>query len=301
VIVSASRRTDIPAFYVPWLAHRLQAGFCEVANPFRPRQVSRVSLRPEDVDAIVFWTRHARPLLDLLPELDRRGFRSCVQYTITGYGAPLERRTPPLETAIDTFCALADRLPPGAVVWRYDPILVGDAFPAASHRERFARIARGLEGRSRRVVVSLLDVYAKTRRRTGRLLRWGTDVVEDAYAWPGLEALLVDLVAIAADHGFEIEACAEARDLTPLGIAPTKCVDDRLLAGLYGGAWPARKDPGQREACRCIPSRDIGAPDTCVFGCAYCYATRSDEAARARHAAHDPRAPSLSQASSTSR
>lgn len=293
MIVSASRRTDIPAFYAPWFATRLRAGWCEVANPFNPRQVSRVSLRREDVDAIVFWTRHARPLFEVLPALGAAGHRCLVQYTITGYGRPVELRTPAVQTAIATFRELSDRLPAGAVVWRYDPILVGPAFPTARHLETFARIAAGLEGSARRVVISLVDLYAKTRRRLGHILRWGEDLAEDPSMWAGLDDLLQRLVSIARNHGLEVEACAETRDLTQLGISPTKCVDDLLLAEIYGGFWPGGKDRGQRPACRCIPSRDIGRTDTCIFGCRYCYATRSDAVAHARHAAHDPAAPSL--------
>ena len=231
MIVSASRRTDIPAFYAPWFAARLRAGWCEVANPFNLHQLSRVSLRREDVDAIVFWTRHARPLFEVLPAL-------------------------------------------GAVVWRYDPILVGSAIPTPRHLETFARIAAGLEGSAQRVVISLVDLYAKTRRRLGRILGWGEDLVEDPSTWAGLDDLLRHLVSIARDHGLQIEACAETRDLTQLGISPTKCIDDRLLAEIYGGSWPGGKDRGQRPACRCIPSRDIGRTDTCSFGCRYCYAIR---------------------------
>lgn len=288
MIVSASRRTDIPALYGEWFANRLAAGFCDVANPYDPKQVSRVSLRREDVDAFVFWTRHARPFFGVLPRLEAEDHRILVQYTITGYGPPVERRTPSVPVAVAAFRELAARLPPGAVIWRYDPILVGPAFPADRHAEGFARIAAGLEGHARRVVVSILDVYAKTRRRLGAALRWGEDLAPEPEAWPGLDDLLRRLVSIAEDHGLAIEACAEPRDLTPLGIAPTKCIDDVLLAALYGGTWSRAKDRGQRPACCCIPSRDIGRTDTCVFGCRYCYATRSDDVARARHAAHDP-------------
>lgn len=288
MIVSASRRTDIPAFYAPWFEHRLRVGSCEVANPFNPKQVARVSLRREDVDAFVFWTRHARPFLGVLPRLEAAGHRMVFQYTITGYGPPVERRTPSVPAAVAAFRELAAGLPAGAVVWRYDPILVGPAFSRSRHAETFGRIAAGLEGHARRVVVSVVDLYAKTRRRMGRVLRWREDLHPDPAAWPGLDDLLRHLVSIARDHGLRVEACAEPRDLAPLGIAPTKCVDDALLAALYGGAWPTAKDRGQRPACRCIPSRDIGRNDTCRFGCRYCYATRSDDVARARHAAHDP-------------
>ena len=205
----------------------------------------------------------------------------------------MERRTPSVPVAVAAFRQLAARLPPGAVVWRYDPILVGPAFPAARHAETFGRIAAGLEGHTRRVVVSIVDVYAKTRRRLGRVLRWGEDLAPEPAAWPGLDDLLGRLVSIAEDHGLAVEACAEPQDLTSLGIAPTKCIDDALLGTLYGGTWSRTKDRGQRASCRCISSRDIGRTDTCIFGCRYCYATRADHVARARHVAHDPRAARL--------
>lgn len=293
MIVSVSRRTDIPALYATWLRRRLEEGWCAVPNPYRPRQVARVSLRSEDVDAMVFWTRHARPLFDVLPLLDAGDIPYYVQYTITGYGRPVEMRTPPLETAIATFQDLAGRLPTGAVVWRYDPILVGPAFPAADHMRRFEHIAVALEGRTKRVVLSVVDLYRKTRRRLGEVLRWGDDLAPDPMTGHGVHDLLASLAEVARAHGMTPEACAEEEDLTPFGIAPTKCIDDRLLADLFGGTWPSRKDPGQRPACGCIPSRDIGIPDTCTFGCAYCYATRSDAIARRRRAEHDPTSPSL--------
>jgi hypothetical protein len=293
VIISASRRTDLPAFYSGWLRARLEAGHCRVANPFNRKQVSRVSLLPGDVDAIVFWTRHARPMFELLPLLERRGYRWYVQYTINGYGPPVEARVPTIDVATRTVRELAEHLPPGGVVWRYDPILLGPAFPAEEHRARFARIAAALEGSVRRVVISIVDLYRKTRRRMAALYAWDSQLASKPDEHPGLPELLSDLVGIAGRHGMTVQACAEAEDLTALGIERTKCIDDGLLSELYGGVWTARKDLGQRPLCRCIPSRDIGRSDTCTFGCAYCYATSSDAAAQQRRRSHDPNAESL--------
>jgi len=294
VILSCSRRTDVPAFYGRWLEERLRAGYCLVPNPRNPKQVSRVSLRAEDVDAIVFWTRHARPFLRVLPELDRRGLRHYFLYTITpGYGRRLEARTPPTEVACEAFTELARRRLPGSVVWRYDPIVLGEAFPPEWHLRRFRAIAAALEGSARRCILSLMDTYHKTELRVGAVLEWERDVVRDAERFPGVEELLAGLARIAAEHGIRVEACSEDRDLSSLGIGRAKCVDDRLLAELFGGEWPHGKDPGQRPLCGCIPSRDLGVSDTCLFGCRYCYATRSHELARRRHAEHDPRGEAL--------
>jgi hypothetical protein len=294
VIISASRRTDIPALYAEWLGHRFNEGFCRVPNPFNAKQVQEVSLRPADVDAIVFWTRHARPIFPLLPKLMDGGYRFYFQYTITAYGRPLERRTPPVDVALSTFRALAEQLPPGAVVWRYDPIFVGPAFPLAFHVAQFEKMAAALDGAARRVVVSVVELYRKTERRVGELYVWGEQVERVPDASPETPEILCRLKEIAERHGMTIEACGREQDYTPLGIGKTKCVDDRLLRELFGGAWPSKKDPGQRPACRCISAKDIGMTDTCTFGCAYCYATRSDELARARRRGHEPRSARLS-------
>ncbi len=292
MIISASRRTDLPALYAEWLGARFRAGFCLVPNPMNARQVARVSLARPDVDAVVFWTRHARPAFPVLSWLEGRGYPYYFQYTILGYPRPLETRAPSLDVAVRTFRELAGRLPRGGVVWRYDPIVLGEAFPATWHRETFGRIASALEGATDTVVVSVIDWYARTRRRLGALNGHGEGVDPEPAA-PGLEALLAELARIAGDHGMRAEACAEPADLSPLGIGPARCVDHVRLARLYGLAVPEAKDKGQRPLCRCIASRDIGTPDTCTFGCAYCYATRGDELARARRREHDPTAPSL--------
>jgi hypothetical protein len=293
MILSCSRRTDVPAFYAEWLGERLREGFCVVPNPFNPKQESRLSLQPEDVDAIVFWTRHARPLFPLLGELDRRGYRHYFLYTITGYDRRLEPRVPALSVALETFRELARRRPAGSVVWRYDPIVLGEAYPPEEHLLRFREIASALEGHAKRVVISLMDLYRKTERRVAEVLEWGSEVAREPEDWPGLDELLAALAGIAREHGLTIEACSEARDFSALGIERAKCIDDRLLTELFGGEWPAKKDPGQREACGCVPSRDIGVNDTCLFGCRYCYATRSHAAARRRRAEHDPHAPTI--------
>lgn len=293
MIVSASRRTDIPALYSRWLGKRIEAGFCTVPNPFNPRQVRRVSLRPEDVDAIVFWTRHARPLLGLLPLLEERGFRFYVHYGITGLGPPLEKHGPSMETATRCFRELARRRPEGSVIWRFDPILLGPAFPAESCVERFAYLAARLEGYAKRVVISFADVYRKTERRVGKLYRWGEELSRTPEDEPEAPRLLASLAEIATGHGMSLESCAEPADYSHLGIQKTKCIDDRLLTELFGPIFESRKDPGQRPDCGCIPSIDIGIPDTCTLGCEYCYATRSHTLAQRRRREHDPDSPSL--------
>lgn len=291
MIVSASRRTDIPGFYAPWFMNRVREGFCLVGNPLNPAQVSRVSLRPGDVDCVVFWTRHARPLLPHLDELEARGLRPVFLSSILGYPRPLDPGCPPLARSLDTLARLADRLGPERLTWRYDPIVLSNVTDLDFHQRQFERIARALRGRTGRVAASFMLPYRKVRSRLAGLERRGIQVrdwrMEDA------AGLLPFLAAAAADNGMELCACGHAEDFTPFGAPAARCIDPAWLNAALGLALPATKDPCQRPACNCAPSRDIGAYDTCLFGCAYCYATSSLARARENRRTHDPAAPAL--------
>ena len=286
MIVSASRRTDIPAFYGPWFAARLRAGRARVPNPFNPRQVREVELTPEAVTAFYFWTKNPAPFLPHLDLLDGMGHRYVFLHTLNDYPAPLEPFLPPVRDRLQTFLALSGRLSPARVIWRYDPIILSDRTDAAYHAETFERLARALSGATERVIISIVSFYAKTTRRLNRLEGFAFD--REAAGRPETGELLGRLAEIAGRHGMAISACADPADHTDLGIAPGRCLDGRLLERLWGVPGPFRKDPGQRKACGCAESRDIGMPDSCLHGCPYCYSTVSHEAARRRHARHDP-------------
>lgn len=277
MIISASRRTDIPAFYADWFMERIRAGHCDVANPYNRNQVSRVSLKPADVDVIVFWTRNPAPLLPHLAELDARGLRYYFQVTLMANPSLLDPGSRPLEESIRTFTALSDRIGPARVIWRYDPIVLSNLTDPAFHRETFAFIATALNGRTQRVVISFVDLYKSILARMRRLESSGLRLMPAE--GPHLPGLARSLVEIAGSHGMSLFSCAEKIDLQPFGVKPGKCVDDRLIAELFGLTVPHRKDPHQRAACGCIPSRDIGTYDTCPNHCVYCYATRRASAA----------------------
>ncbi len=274
-IISASRRTDIPAFYTPWFVERLKAGYVLVPNPLNPRQVSRVSLDPADVLGIVFWSKNPRPLLEHLAELDRRGINYYLQFTITCYPRELEPRTPDWESSLDTFLRFSDRLGPARVVWRYDPIILSDFLSPAYHLRQVERTAERLRGAGERLVISFLNVYRKTGRNLAAVRSPTLDrlVLEPDPAT--MQALAMEIAACAAAHGFQVETCAEEIDVAAWGIRRGRCIDPALL-GLSG---PYRKDSGQREACGCTQSRDIGMYDSCLHGCAFCYANSSDSRA----------------------
>jgi hypothetical protein len=294
MIISASRRTDIPAFYAPWFINRIRAGTCTVPNPFNLQQVTRLSLLPQDLDVIVFWTRNPKPLFPYLDELDRRGYRYYFQYTLLGYPQQIEPHSPARAAAIATFRKLAERIGPQRVIWRYDPLVFSKLTGAQYHTENYARLAAALKDATHRSVVSVMDIYAKTRKRIAQLNQDGLEIGEYQGA-PSqrFDDLMDAFVRAAHQNGMSIQSCAEDLDLSVYGIQPGKCIDDRYIAATFGLQVDHRKDPGQRKACGCVVSKDIGMYDSCLFSCPYCYATGSFERARHNHAQHDPASPSL--------
>ncbi|MHC1788433.1 DUF1848 domain-containing protein [Solidesulfovibrio sp.] len=290
MIISASRRTDIPAFFAPWLMARLRAGWCAVRNPFNAAQVSRVSLAAADVDALVFWTRDPRPLLPHLPEILALGHEPFFLFTLLNNPRPLDPKSPGPDSSIPTFAGLAKALP-GRIVWRYDPIVLTTATPPDWHRQTFARLAAALAGHTDRVIVSFVEPYRKIARRMAALAEAGFAPLD-----PSPEerlGLVLDLRDMAARHGMALATCCQPELFASAGIPAAHCIDAAWISARTGRIIPAGKDAGQRPRCGCAPSRDIGAYDRCLFGCAYCYATTSFERAREHYGRHDADAVSL--------
>lgn len=276
MIISASRRTDIPAFYGAWFLERIRAGKVVVKNPFNPNQQKLVGLGPEEVEVIVFWTRDANPLLPYLPELDVRGYRYVFLYTITGYGPPLEPRSPSLEKALKCFLQLGDALGPERVTWRFDPILGVEGKGVQWITSRFEQIACSLQNHTSRVIVSFLDFYGKVVKNLRHLEETtGMKVVDLSEEAEKMGAVAGSLAALAQENRMQIQSCAEARLLAPYGIMPGACIDADALNRTFGLALKPEKDKSQRVQCRCTVSQDIGTYGTCRHGCVYCYAARN--------------------------
>lgn len=291
MIISASRRTDIPAFYSEWFMNRMREGFLLTRNPFNSNQVRRVSLRPEDVDVFVFWTRNPDKLVPFLPEIDSQGYRYYFQYTITGYPRSVERSVPKPHRAIETFVHLSKKIGPERIVWRYDPILLSSILPLDEHKRLFSKIAGMLEGYTYRVVISFADFYEKTEKNLKRVegLIY-SDITEKKDKLFDLSAYMS---RVAASHGMEIKSCAESVDIANAGIPNGKCIDDALIKDVFGLQLNGSKDQGQREACGCIRSVDIGMYNTCLHSCSYCYATFNDKAVLKNYGKHDRYSPFL--------
>ena len=271
----------MPAFYSKWFFNRIMEGYCVVANPFNPKMVKTVSLLPPDVDAFVFWTRFSKPLRKRLHELDDRGFRYYFQYTLVNHGKKLESHLPPFDRLIGEFLALSEKIGPERVIWRYDPIVVGTETSFNFHIDTFGRTADKLAGATKRVVMSLADPYRKERLSHISGIDWNPERDN------GFTGFISELSRIAGEFGMEMTSCSEPADLSSSNIKKGKCVDDTLLSTLFGLQVPSKKDPGQRKECCCVKSVDIGAYGTCLFGCRYCYATRSRKEALKRYSIHD--------------
>jgi hypothetical protein len=306
VIVSASRATDIPAFYAEWFVKRLKEGYVRWVNPFnrQPQYVSFANTR-----VIVFWRKNPNPLIPFLPELERRDIHYYFQFTLNDYEREnIEPHVPPLAQRLDTFRRLAELVGKKRVIWRFDPLILTETLTVEVLINRIAALATQLRNYTERLVVSFADigVYTKVQRNLAR-----ENVHYREFTPDTMREVARRLQRLARDTGLTIATCAEGIDLAEFGIEHNRCIDDRLMIALFPKdqklmeflgyapdlfAAPARpylKDKGQRKACGCIVSKDIGRYDTCPHLCAYCYANTSCQAVEANRQKHHNEADSL--------
>ena len=285
MILSVSRRTDIPAFYAEWFFQRIREGFLYVRNPMNPRQVSRIGLSPEVVDCIIFWSKNPAPMLERLDEL--REYPFYFQFTLTGYGRDIEPGLPDKrKEVIGTFQKLSEKVGKERVVWRYDPILVNGRYTIEYHLKAFEEIAGCLKGYTEKVVISFVDFYAKTLRNT-------KDLYIKSLSREEMREIAEGMAQIAKSCGLVIETCAEQINLQDVGIRHGSCIDKKRIEKIVGCSLSVEKDKNQREACGCCESIDVGAYNTCRNGCRYCYANYHEEQVRKCIACYDVNSPLL--------
>ncbi|MDP2795891.1 MAG: DUF1848 domain-containing protein [Methanoregula sp.] len=295
VIISASRSTDIPAFYGDWFMERLRAGYVKWKSPFNgsPVYVSFAKTR-----IFVFWSKNPAPFLPHLDTLDRMGYRYYFLFTLNNYDHELlEPNVPPVDDRIDTFIRLSRRIGKGRVVWRFDPLVLSDRITVAELLEKVRYIGDQIAPFTKRLVFSFVDIekYAKVRRN----LQAGGCTGAREFTDEEVAEFCTGLTDLNKKWGLFVTACAERRDLSGYGIGRGQCIshdlltkefmdDDALMDFLSppgqqtltrSGTAPDLsrhlKDPGQRNTCRCIVSKDIGQYSTCMHLCAYCYANSS--------------------------
>jgi hypothetical protein len=284
MILSVSRRTDIPSWYSDWFFNRLQEKYVLVRNPMNVHQVSEISLKPELVDCIVFWSKNPRPMLDKMHLLT--GYPFYFQFTLNSYTMDIETGLPHKREIIDTFKALSDKIGAHRVIWRYDPILLNEKYTVAYHVENFGKIAHTLKGYTEKVTISFIDFYSKIVKSLAafHIIQMSDD---------DKRTIARHLSGIAHENGFLMDTCAEDIDLTEFDITHARCIDDRLIERIIGCKLKVEKDKTQRLVCGCVASVDIGAYNSCSNGCLYCYANYSHTVVAENMTKHDPLSPLL--------
>jgi len=277
LILSVSRRTDIPCFYADWLYNRLKAGAVYTRNPMNHEQVSKVLLSPEVVDCIVFWSKDPAPLMPYLERIGKMGYAFYFQFTLTPYGRTLEPYLRDKNEIEETFLSLSRRIGKERMLWRYDPVVLNEAFTVKYHKEQFVRLCEKLHPYTESVTISFVDLYSKLKTELIRPVSEGE--IRELGAYMG---------QTARNYGLVPKACCEQADLSVFGFEKASCIDKRLIEQLCGCPLDVPVDKNQRPGCGCCESVDIGAYNTCLNGCVYCYASAGEESARKRAARHDP-------------
>jgi DNA repair photolyase len=284
IIISASRRTDIPAYYSDWLLNRINEKFVLVQNPFNARQIRGIKLSPADLDCIVFWSKNPDPMINKLNAL--KDYAYYFQFTLNTYSSDVETNLPSKIKLIETFIKLSDKIGPEKVIWRYDPILLNDIYTINYHTDNFGEIAVKLHKYTEKVIFSFIDFYKKIESNIKALNIKAADI-------DNKNKIAENLSTIAKSNNLLIETCAEDIDLSKYGISRARCIDDRLISRITGRVIKAGKDKNQRLECGCAASVDIGAYNSCQNGCVYCYANYSQGVVTKNMREHDVFSPSL--------
>ncbi len=285
MILSVSRRTDIPNYYSDWFFNRIKDRYVYVRNPMNAHQVSKIDISPEVVDCIVFWTKNPEPMIKRLDELTAYNF--YFQFTLTGYGKDMECNVPhKKEKMIPIFQQLSKEIGCEKVIWRYDPIIFTKKYTPEYHLKAFEQIATSLKGYTKRCVISFVDVYAKNKKNMDLLDFYDMDK-------PQLMLFAKEISRIAKENGMTIGSCAESIDLDECGIEHNCCIDKKLIENIIGCRLKVEKDKNQRQECGCMESVEIGTYNTCKNGCKYCYANYSEESVSKNCNKYDPDSPIL--------
>lgn len=285
MIISASRRTDIPSYYSEWLIKRLKERYVLVRNPMNIHQVSKIDLSPDVVDAIVFWTKNPTPMLPYLEQI--KDYTYYFQFTLSAYGPDVEKNLPSKnKIIIPTFQQLSREIGKEKVIWRYDPIFFNEQYSMEYHCKYFEVLASKLGEYTEKCTVSFMDMYRNTERNVKNL-----SIVKDTYEMQ--VELLQRFVEIAKEHGLYIDTCAEIGDFYNIGVEHAHCIDRERIERIGGFKLNVDKDTNQRAECGCVASIDIGAYNTCKNGCLYCYANYSSNTVEKNFGMHNPKSPLL--------
>lgn len=283
MIINTGGRTDTVQYYTEWLLRRFSEGYVLSRNPLFPNKVTRYELTPDNVDCIVFCSKNYKPILPRLQEITER-FNTYFHYTITAYGKDIEPGVPAIGESMETLIALSKQVGRQRIAWRYDPVLLTKGYTVQRHLETFERMAKVLSPHIDRCIFSFVEMYKKLEINMPELIPLSE---EDK------DVLARGLGAIADQYSISIQTCGTNGDFARYGIQTSACMTLDILGTANGIAFKNLKHKGMRQGCHCIESRDIGAYDTCLNGCKYCYANTRPQKARENYRLHDPASPLL--------
>lgn len=270
MVISITRRSDYLSFFSELLKKVFKKGFIKISNPFNPNQKRIISLKREDVEAIVFWTRNALPSLELLKKLEDKNYPYYIMITFTNYPNKIEKKSIDFPTALRNFKVLSEMITKERLVLRYDPIFFSEWTPFNFHKENFKKIVENFHTYMRRVIVSLYDPYNFIEKRLKLEKINLKEQKEDK-----IIELLTYFKELTQIFGLEFQTCCE-RDLSlKSNVKCGSCIDAFLLNNLFSLNIKYEKDKGQRKECLCHKSIDIGTYNTCKRVCIYCYAIRN--------------------------
>lgn len=283
MIINTGGRTDTVQYYTEWLLRRFSEGYVLSRNPMFPSKVNRYELTPDKVDCVVFCSKNYKPILPRLHEITDR-FNTYFYYTITAYGKDIEPNVPSIDESIETLVKLSEIIGIKRIAWRYDPVLLTEKYTIKRHLETFAYMSEKLAPYIDRCIFSFVEMYKKLQYNMPELI----PLTEN-----DMEILASRLGSIAKKYGIAIQTCGTNGDFSEYGIHSSGCMTLDVLGKANGVEFRELKHKGMRQGCHCIESRDIGAYDTCMNGCKYCYANKNPQKAFENYKYHDFASPLL--------
>ncbi len=284
MILSVSRRTDIPAFYADWFYERVKNGKVYVRNPINKKMISEIEINSKNIEFIVFWTKNPKPMVKNLYLLE--GYKFYFQYTLNNYDKTIEKNLPKLDERLNTFQILSKKIGKEKIIWRYDPIIFTNKMNTNYHINSFKQIANSLKGFTNVCTISFLDFYSKTKRNSKDLDPISPDIKT-------MKNLVKSISEIAKENGIKINTCAEKTNFSDYGVQHGKCVDPDLISKITNREIDVKKDKYQRNICGCVESIDIGVYNSCLHDCVYCYANVNKNMCRKSNELHKKDSPLL--------
>lgn len=283
MIINVGGRTDIVNYYTPWLLNRLEEGYAYSRNPFAKENVYKLSLKPEDVDCILFCSKNYQPILKHIGEIDEK-YNILCNYTITAYGKDIEPKVPTIDQSIMTLERLSDIVGSNKILWRYDPILLTEKYTVEKHLETFEYMVEKIAPLVYRCIFSFVDMYRKVEENMPEII----PLTEKDKV-----ILLKGIGEISERYNLYTQSCATNESYEKYGIHAAGCTTQEILQQAHNVVYKSVKGTGIRENCHCIPSRDIGDYNSCLSECKYCYANRKPDIPKKVIKLHDEKSPLL--------